>query len=134
LSETVTPFAFTDQQKVDIRRYCGYPFLGDGVIVFPFPWIMREYLALETRMANITPTEAAVVVTYLESLAILEAAIPAASSTQGTQSAAVWTRNPNEIRERKMTYDLWRRELCGMMDVPPGPNLSRGSRGMSWIV
>ena len=42
-----TPYAFTDAQLVDIRRFCGYPALGDGNVVFPYPWILKQYLALE---------------------------------------------------------------------------------------
>ncbi len=49
-----TPYTFTSAQLVDIRRFCGYPAYGDGAVVFPFPWIMRYYLALEYRLQHIS--------------------------------------------------------------------------------
>ena len=62
------PFVFTDQQLVDIRRFAGYPALGDGNLVYPFPWIMKQYLALEYKLnGHVSQNEGQVVVsTYLD--------------------------------------------------------------------
>lgn len=122
------PYAFTDQNLVDIRRFCGYPAYGDGSVVFPYPWIMRQYLALEYRLQHLSQDEGGVVVnTYLANLSTLENAIPGTGANLDTQQAAVWTHNPNEQRDRERLLDSWRRRLCDFLGVPPGPNFSGGS-------
>ncbi len=121
-------YAFTDAQKADIRRYCGYPAYGDGSVVFPQPWTMRQYLALEYRLAHLSQAEGGVVVnTYLANLATLETAIPAAGANLDTDQAAIWKRNTNEVRDRERLFDAWRRRLCGFIGVPPGPHLSEAN-------
>lgn len=118
-----TPFTFTDAQLVDIRRFCGYPLYGDGAVVFPAPWIMRNYLALEYRMQHISANEGAVVVnTYLTNLYTLETAIPSTSANLDTDVAAVWTHNKNEQADRDRLFDSWRVRLCNFLGVPKGPN------------
>jgi hypothetical protein len=118
-----TPYVFTDAQLVDIRRFCGYPAYGDGAVVFPNPWIMRQYLALEYRMQHISENEGLVVVnTYLTNLYTLETAIPGTSANLDTDVAAVWTHNKNEQRDREMLFRSWRRKLCDFLGVPAGPN------------
>lgn len=116
-------FAFTDAQLVDIRRHCGYPAYGDGAVVFPYPWIMRQYLALEYRLQHMSSSEGAVVVdTYLTNLTTLESAIPTASQNLDTAQAAVWYHNKDELRDRDALFDSWRRRLANFMGVPVGPN------------
>jgi hypothetical protein len=118
-----TPYVFTDAQLVDIRRFCGYPAYGDGDVVFPMPWIMRQYLALEYRMQHISQNEGLVVVnTYLTNLYTLETAIPGTSANLDTDVAAVWTHNKNEQADRDRLFDSWRKRLCNFLGVPPGPN------------
>ena len=120
-------FTFTDQQKTDIRRFCGFPAYGDGSVVFPFPWIMRQYLALEYRLSHMSQSEGNVVInTYLANLYSLENAILGASENMGTEQAAVWTRNKNEQRDRDRMFDSWRRRLCGFIGIDYGPALSAG--------
>lgn len=125
-----TPFTFTDAQLVDIRRFCGYPAYGDGAVVFPAPWIMRQYLALEYRLKHISASEGAVVVnTYLTNLYALESAVPAASANLDTDEAAIWKHNKNEVRDRFKLLDAWRQRLCSFLGVPPGPNFGGTSNG-----
>jgi hypothetical protein len=127
------PFVLTDAQLVDVRRFCGYPLYGDGAVVFPAPWIMRQYLALEYRMQHMSADEGAVLVTtYLANLNMLESAIPATSTNLDTDVAAVWTHNKNEQRDRDRLFDSWRTRLCNFMGVPPGPNF--GGRSNSLVV
>ena len=122
-----SPYSFTSQQLVDIRRYCGYPAYGDGAVVFPYPWIMKQYLALEYRLQHMSQEEGGVVVnTYLANLATLETAIPGTGANLDTQQAAVWTHNPNEQRDRERLFDGWRRRLCDFLGVPPGPMMPSG--------
>src|SRR6185437_15723720 len=116
-------YTFTDAQIVDIRRFCGYPAYGDGAVVFPFPWIMRQYLALEYRLQHISTSEGGVVVnTYLTNLYTLETAIPSTSANLDTDVAAVWTHNKDELKDREDLFDSWRRRLCNFLGVLPGPN------------
>ena len=125
-----TPYSFTDQQLVDIRRFCGYPAYGDGSVVFPAPWIMRQYLALEYRLQHLGASEGGVVVTtYLANLYTLENAIPGTSANLDTQQAAVWTHNPNEQRDRERLFRSWRMKLCDFLGIPAGPYLSGANRG-----
>ncbi len=123
-----TPYTFTDAQLVDIRRFCGYPVYGSGAVVFPAPWVMQQYMALEYKLQNINADEANVVInTYLTNLNTLEGAIPAASANLDTESAAVWTHNKNEQRDREHLFDSWRLRLCQFLGVPPGPNFPASS-------
>jgi hypothetical protein len=117
-----TPFAFTDAQLVDIRRYCGYPAYGSGAVVNPLPQVMKYYLVLEYKLQNLDQAEGAVVTaTYLANLNTLESAIPTASGNLDTATAGPWTHNPNELRDRERLFDSWRRRLCQFLGVPPGP-------------
>ena len=125
---TFTAYTFTDAQLVDIRRFCGYPVYGSGAVVFPAPWTMKQYMALEYKLQNIDADEASVVInTYLANLTTLETAIPAASANLDTDAAAVWTHNKNEQRDRERLFDGWRMRLCQFLGVPPGPNFGAAS-------
>lgn len=130
-----TPHTFTSAQLVDIRRFCGYPAYGDGAVVFPQPWIMRQYLALEYRLQHISSDEGAVVVnTYLTNLYALETAIPAASENLDTDQAAVWVHNKREVDDRADLLDMWRSRLCNFLGVPRGPNFGGRSNNISMVV
>jgi len=130
----VPAHTFTEAELIDIRRYCGYPAVGTGVVVFPFPWWFKYYSALETRLQNLTDTEATVVTTYLTQLDALELAIFNASTNLGTSAAAVWTRNEKEIHDRTNLLDQWRRKLCGFLGVPAGPDLGDSGNSIRIVV
>jgi hypothetical protein len=119
--------SFTDAQKTDIRRFCGYPAYGVGATGFEGWRFFQAYGLLEYRMNNLSPSEIAVVTGYLSTLHTLERAVPETGETLGTAEAAVWTRNPYEVRERAGLFDDWRRRLCAFMGVPNGPGLGDGS-------
>lgn len=132
---TVPLYTFTDQNLIDIRRYCGYPAYGDGNVVFPAPWIMRQYLALEYRLQHMTVDEGTLVVSnYLANCQTLEQAIPSASANLDTDQAAVWTHNKHELRDRVRLYTWARRSLCNFLGIPPGPNFSAGGDGSMQMV
>lgn len=127
------PYAFTSAQLADIRRFCGYPAYGSGSVVFPEPWIMKQYLALEFKIENLSQDEGTVVVnTYLTNLYTLENAIPAASANLDTDSAGPWKHNAHEQRDRERMFDSWRRRLCDFLGIPPGPFLRSG--GLTLVV
>lgn len=119
--------AFLENQLVDIRRFCGYPVYGIGASGFQGWRFFQAYGLLEYRMQNLTPEEAAVVLNYLTQLYSLESAVTGVTARLDTAQASVWTRNPQELRERVRLFDDWRRRLCGFMGVPPGPALRDGN-------
>ena len=124
--------SFTDGQKADVRRFCGYPAYGAGAAGFDSWRFFQAFGTLEYRMNNLSTAEVAVTLQYLSTLATLEAAIPPSSDNLDTESAAAWTHNPNETADRMKLFDTWRRRLCGFLGVPPGPALA--SAGVSLIV
>lgn len=126
------PTSFTDAQKADIRRFCGYPAYGAGAAGFDSWRFFQAYGTLEYRLNNLAPAEVAVSLQYISTLATLEASIPPTSSNLDTDSAAAWTHNANEMRDRTTLFDDWRRRLCGFLGVPPGPALSNA--GLTLVV
>jgi hypothetical protein len=123
---------FTDAQKADIRRFCGYPAYGAGAAGFSSWRFFQAYGTLEYRMNNLAPAEIAVTLQYLCTLATLEAAIPPTSANLDTESAAAWTHNENETKDRTVLFDSWRRRLCGFLGIPPGPALANA--GVTLVV
>jgi len=119
--------SFTDQEKADIRRFCGYPVFG-GQPVQAFGWRFNtQYGALEFKLNNLQAVEEGVIRnTYLTNLATLETAIVGTSANLDTDQAAVWTHNKSEQRDREALFDSWRRRLCGFLGVEPGPALGSG--------
>lgn len=119
----------TDAQKVDVRRYCGYPvFGGQPVQAFGYRFF-TWYGTLEFRMSNLAAAEEAVVGAMLTTLNTLESAIPGTGANLDTAAAGPWTHNANEQRDREALYDSWRRKLCSYFGVPPGPGLGDGGFG-----
>lgn len=126
--------AFTDAEKTDIRRFCGFPAFGDQPVQAFGHRFYQWYGTLEFRMNNLQASEEAVVrTTYLANLSTLEAAIPAASSNLDTDKAAVWEHNKNEQRDREALFDSWRRRLCAFFGIPPGPHL-KAQGGITLVV
>jgi hypothetical protein len=116
-----TPMGFSDAEKTDIRRFCGYPAYGAGPWGFQGWRFFQAYGLLEYRMNNLSCAEEAVCRTYLGTLRGLEVAVPQASQNLDTDQAAVWTRNADEVRDRFALLDEWRRRLCSFLGVPAGP-------------
>lgn len=114
--------AFTDQEKVDIRRFCGFPAYAN------YGWVyVQSYGILETRIANMSDAEETVVRTvYLANLTALETDVVGTRENLDTAVAAVWTHNRLEQADRENLLDSWRRRLCGFIGVPPGPALKSG--------
>jgi hypothetical protein len=123
---------FTDAQKTEIRRFCGYPAYGAGAAGFSSWRFFQAYGTLEYRLNNLAPAEMAVVLQYVATLQGIEAAIPATSGNLDTESAAAWTHNDDELKDRLALLDAWRRRLCGFLGLPPGPAL--GSSGITLVV
>jgi len=123
---------FSDAQKVQVRRYCGYPAYGAGAAGFNSWRFFQAYGTLEFRLNNLAPAEVAVVLQYVSTLGTIEAAIPRISENLDTESAAAWTHNADELKDREALFDSWRRRLCGLLGVPPGPAV--GQAGVTLVV
>jgi len=114
---------FTDSDKTDIRRFCGYPAYGAAPAGFQNWRFYQSYGLLEFRMNNLSDAETAVVCRFLSTLRNLEAAVPRSSDNLDTEQAAIWTRNRNETRDRLRLFDEWCHRLCGFFGIPAGPAL-----------
>ncbi|HUM08559.1 MAG TPA: hypothetical protein VLT37_06765 [Acidocella sp.] len=123
---------FSDAQKVQVRRYCGYPAYGAGEAGFSSWRFFQAYGTLEYRLNNLAPAEIAVVLQYVSTLGTIEVAIPRISENLDTESAAAWTHNADELKDREALFDSWRRRLCGFLGVPPGPAM--GQAGVTLVV
>ena len=116
---------FTEAQKVDIRRYCGYPAYGLGPSGFQGWRFWQAYGLLEFRLNNMAQEEANVVLNiYVNPLHALEQEILGASRNLSTDKAASWTRNRGEVGDRDRLFANWRRKLCAFLGIPPGDALS----------
>ena len=118
--------ALTDAEKVDVRRFCGYPAYGTTLAGIQSWRYFQSYGLLEFHMTNLSTSEIAVARRYLGNLTLLESAVPAASDNLDTDQASLWTRNKEELTDRIRLLDEWRRRLCGFLGIPPGPALSTG--------
>lgn len=126
--------AFTDAQKTDIRRYCGFQAFGGQPVQAFGHRFYAHYGTLEFRMNNLQAVEETVVTGYLTTLNTLEAAIPASGANLDTDEAAVWKHNKQEVADRMDLYLTWRRELCKFFGIPPGPGLQGNSGSISLVV
>jgi len=123
-STSLSSAAFTDAEKADVRRFCGYPAFGAANNGFQNWRFYQAYGLLEFRMNNLAPAEFQNVRLKLNDLYALELAIPLAGLNMGTDIAAVWTRNRSEVRDRTNLFNEWRRTLCGILGVPSGAALA----------
>ena len=117
----------SDAEKVDIRRFCGYPAYGAAPAGMQSWRYFQVYGLLEFRLTNLSVPEIVITRRYLGTLTTLESAIPAASDNLDTDQASMWTRNKDEPRDRLRLLDDWRRRLCGFIGIAAGPALSSGS-------
>lgn len=125
--------ALTDAQKADVRRYAGYPALGDMptddsrdyAYGFVSPGVLQT---LFHRLNALRPEEETVLInTYLTPLGNLESDIPGARQNLDTAQAAVWKHNAAEIDDRIRLFDEWRRRMCAFIGIPAGPWLTGGN-------
>jgi hypothetical protein len=117
----------SDAERVDIRRFCGYPAYGAAPTGMQSWRFFQIYGLLEFRLSNLSDSEIAITRRYLGTLTTLEVAVPAASENLDTDQASMWTRNKDEVTDRIRLLDEWRQRLCGFLGVPAGPALSGGT-------
>ena len=116
----------TDAEKVEIRRFCGYPLYGAAPTGMQGWRYFQVYGLLEFRLTNLSASEISVVRRYVSTLLALEMAVPASADHLDTDQASVWTRNKDELGDRLRLFDGWRRRLCDFLGVAGGPGLSSG--------
>jgi hypothetical protein len=133
-SDQYSTTAFSDDEKTQIRRFCGYPAYGAGPAGFQGWRFFQAYGLMEFRLNNLSAAEFAVVRQYLATLYALEIAIPAAGANLATDAAAAWQHNKDEVAQRVALYDTWRRRLCGFLGLPPGPELNAGGNNIAMVV
>jgi hypothetical protein len=119
--------SLTELERVDARRFCGYPAYGAAPAGTQSWRYFQAYGQLEFRLTNLSAAEVVIVRRYLVTLATLELAIPAASDNLDTDEASIWKHNKNELTDRIRLFDEWRRRLCGFIGVVPGVALSNGT-------
>jgi hypothetical protein len=120
----------TDAEKVDVRRFCGYPAYGAAPSGMQSWRYFQIYGLLEFRLTNLSVSELVIARRYLGNLTTLEMAVPAASDNLDTDQASMWARNKAELVDRIRLLDEWRRRLCGFLGVTPGPALSTGTASL----
>ncbi|RFB80006.1 hypothetical protein [Methylovirgula sp. 4M-Z18] len=123
-----------DAQKTDIRRFCGYPVLGNVASTGFGERFTTQYGALEYKLNNLSSAEEAVLTgNYLVNLPLLEQALINTGANLDTAEAAVWKHNPRELSDRETLFLSLRLKLCGFLGVPPGPAL-RDSGSVKLVV
>jgi hypothetical protein len=126
---------FTDAEKVDIRRFCGFQAFGSAAVQAFGHRFMTHYGTLEFRINNYSAAEEEVIrSTYLVNLAKLETDIFGAAGNLDTDVAAVWTHNKREVADRTALFNQVRHDLCGFIGIEPGPGMSSGAGSIELIV
>ncbi|MDE2302443.1 MAG: hypothetical protein KGK11_07760 [Sphingomonadales bacterium] len=116
----------------DARRYAGYAAAGttmpiDANTDVVFVQYGSVTMSLWTRLSTLSASEEAVLTgIYLANLNMLEAAVPLAGDNLDTTSAAVWTHNPQEVRDRLALFNQWALRMCAFLGLAPGPGLQTG--------
>jgi hypothetical protein len=132
--------AFTNQERVDIRRFCGYGMFG-GTTNPAFGWrYFTQYGTLEYKLTNLAPEEETtlrlIYLTGLNSttnpgtqycLYSLEQAIWGATANLDTDAAGPWKHNQREIDDRRRLFTDRCLDLCKFIGVEPGPGLQGGN-------
>lgn len=128
------PVPFTDAEKVDVLRFCGYPAFGFNTTYDPFGLYFarfsQPYVFNDARMAAVLDLARV----KLAELAGLDAAIVGAGARLSTDSAAVWHRNKTEVADRTALMRQRGRELCKLLGVAPGPDLGAGGSAVRLVV
>ena len=113
--------ALSNAERVDVRRFCGYPAYGQGNSGFQSWRFFDAYGTLEYRLTNFSPEELQVVRQYLVALYGLERGVVGASSNLDTDKAAAWTHSRSELTDRVKLLDEWRRRLALFIGIPLDP-------------
>lgn len=125
--------AFTDTEKVNIRRHCWYPMFGDQPTQDFGYRFMQHYQTMEFRLQHFSTAEETAFRLLLTDCATLETAVIGSGANLDTDKAAVWTHNKNEVGDRQSLYNYARNKLLAFLGIPPGPSYMEG-QGIRIIV
>ena len=130
-TNTAAQFAstpLTDDERVDVRRFCGYPVYGPTPNSFDNWRFFQSSGLLEYRMTNMTGSELQRARKFMAICFQLEDAVWGSGAMMGTDAAGpLFTRNRTEAVDRRALYGRARRDLCEYMKVPYGES-SGGNR------
>lgn len=124
--------SFTEAEKTDIRRLCGFPPIGTlvlsgapiGVNPLNYRFQVNDF---ENRLRGLTVTEeASARATLVETLAI-EASMFTMNSGLDIDHAAVYKRNPLEMQERLQLLGWYRQKLLTVLGAVAGPGMAATS-------
>ncbi len=123
--------ALDDSQKVNVRRWAGYPLMADNPATdssdIAYVHTRNAISTLEHRLNNLTTAEESVLVdVYLDKLETLETDVLKAGDNIDTLEAGPWKSNPRELGDRQRLFNSWRRQMCAFMGLEPGPGLGDG--------
>lgn len=119
---------FTLTEKTWIRWACGYGMEGNVASGFASWRFFQAFGVLDFKLVdgNLTPSEYQIARQMLGEISTLRTAMIAISSSLNVGKAAVYTRNPRELAERRSLLRDWRMQLLGLMQLPPGPDMQAG--------
>lgn len=125
--------ALTDAQKAAVRWFMGYSVQGDATYSEgaegAYSNVAGMSLRLDTRLDTLTAAEESKITGFfLPHLASREEEIQGSAEGLDTAQAAVWTRNPMEVTERRNLFRRLRLDLCGFLGFPAGSALDMGNR------
>jgi hypothetical protein len=125
----------TNQQVVDVRRYCGVSVTGNTTSTpYREPYysdVTLASLSLDYRLANLAPEEENTLINYyLANLYLREAEVQNASQNLDTDQAAVWKHNKQEVSDRRELFTQLRLDLCNFLGFSPGRGLGNANRLM----
>jgi hypothetical protein len=116
----------TDDEKVDVRRFCGYSLYGNSPSGFVGYRFFQAQGFLEYRMTNCSSSEAQRIRKFLAVIYQLEDAVAGASDNLDTLEAGILKLDPNEVAKRTNLLRKYCRDLCAFLGVPPGEGLGDG--------
>ncbi|GBQ09747.1 hypothetical protein [Swaminathania salitolerans] len=122
-SGPVSSAPLSEDEKTELRRFCGYAALGDAATGESSWRFFQSAGVLEWRLRTLSEAENKRIRSLLKTVLQMEQAVISASESLDTQAVSVWTRNSREMAERTNLFTWWRRRLCGFLGVAPGPDL-----------
>lgn len=132
MTHELNSVGLTDTEKVNVRRYCWYPSVGDKLNINTSWPYFSKYGDLEYKIGSLSVSEIEVVRSMLATLTCLEQGPARAAQNLDTDKASVWTRNQSEVRDRVRLYEQQRGELVRFLGVAPGPGWNPG--GVRFVV
>ena len=116
----------TDSERVNTRRWLGYPPLNSGEPDYVFGHTPSS-VSLNDKLDNLTTIEEeALRNQFLTPLAAMETALVGSIDNMDTQEAGPWIANTRETGDRTRLFKQWRREMSAFLGFAPGPSLGTG--------